>query len=136
MKLINIAETPLTAGFATITYYGDCNSTGPRYSLYVNTYDSYLFIPNSFKKGVVNAEGLNFTGIPLTNASVQVYVDKYPNSTAGKLVGSASYLNTTNVAVTAVYDSAKGGIQYVFFDVLYKGMHLFFLLCFVTDSPF
>lgn len=51
---------------------------------------------------MVNAEGLNLTGIPLTNASVGVYVDKYANSTSGKLVGAASYLNSTNVAITAV----------------------------------
>lgn len=70
---------------------------------------------------------MNFTGIPLTNATVQVYVDKYPNSTSGKLVGAASYLNSTNVAITAVYDSAKGGIQYVFFDIFYQGMHIFIL---------
>lgn len=35
MRLINITETPLATGSATITYYGECNSTGPRYSLYV-----------------------------------------------------------------------------------------------------
>lgn len=36
LNLINITETPLATAAASITYYGDCNSTGPRYSLYVH----------------------------------------------------------------------------------------------------
>lgn len=73
-------------------------------------------------KGIANAAGLSFTDVPLTNATIEVYVDKYPNSTSGKLIGYASYLNQTNVALTAVYDSAKGGIQYLSFSVFYQGL--------------
>lgn len=34
-------------------------------------------------------------------------------------------MDLANVVTTAVYDSAKGGIQYVFFDIAYHGMDFY-----------
>ena len=75
---------------------------------------------NSCTQGAVSAANVKLAGLTLESANVTVFVNKYSNRTTGVVAGAFTYYSG-NSLLNGAFDTALGGIQYLYVTFSYNG---------------